>query len=272
MRKFRRLAEAALRFVKLREGRADHGVHDARIECAARAVKHFRFRDGLLERFGGFVHLLAARIESFGDRKQDAFETGAADGIFRRKIRAAVKRLAVRREKRGERPAALSGNGADGGLVARVHVGALVAVHLHRDVKLVDHGRDFRILVALAVNHVAPVAPDGADIEQQRLVRGARFFEGFLAPFVPVNGLVRGRAKVRARGIFQPIFGDAGHGRGLRAALIWQPGLDENARFLCAFRGAEECRLECDHVLHAKELEVILIGRVSIRNAVIGES
>jgi hypothetical protein len=34
----------------------------------------------------------------------------------------------------------------------------------------------------------------------------------------------------------------------------------------------DECRLECATVLHARDLEVILIARVSIRNAVIGDS
>jgi len=54
---------------------------------------------------------------------------------------------------------------------------------------------------------VAPVAPDRADIEQDWFTCRARGFEGWLAPFVPVDRLVRGGAEVGARGIFQAIFG-----------------------------------------------------------------
>src|SRR5207302_700613 len=50
--------------------------------------------------------------------------------LFRREVRSAVEHLALGRQKRGERPAALSREGLDGALVARVHVGSLVAVYL----------------------------------------------------------------------------------------------------------------------------------------------
>ena len=72
--------------------------------------------------------------------------------------------------------------------------------------------RDLGIFVALAVDHVAPVAPDRADIEKHRLVFGARFFEGLFAPFVPVDGLVRGGTQIWAGGIFQAVCGGLRHG------------------------------------------------------------
>ena len=105
----------------------------------------------------------------------------------------------------GERPAALARNRADRGLVARIHVRTFVAVHLHRHVKLIDHRRDFGIFVALAVNHVAPVAPDRADIEQNRLAFRARVRKCFLAPFTPIHGLMRRGAQIGARGILQSV-------------------------------------------------------------------
>jgi hypothetical protein len=53
---------------------------------------------------------------------------------------------------------------------------------------------------------VAPVAPDGADIEQDRLVFRFCARENVFVPFVPVDGLVRSRAQVGAGGILQSIF------------------------------------------------------------------
>ena len=131
--------------------------------------------------------------------------------------RKTVYRLAVRNS--GERPATLPGKRADGGLVARVHVGPFVAVHFHGNKKLLMIAASCGIFVAFAVDHVAPVAPDGADVEQDRLVLGARPGEGFLAPFVPVDRLMRGRAQIRARGIFQLIFRGSGIARPLKKCV-----------------------------------------------------
>ena len=105
----------------------------------------------------------------------------------------------------------MSGNRADGGLVAGVDVGAFVAIDFHGDEELVDDRGDFGILVTLAVDDVAPVAPHRADIEQHRLALGARLVEGFFAPFVPVDGLVRGGAQIRAGGVFQAICSGLSH-------------------------------------------------------------
>jgi hypothetical protein len=55
------------------------------------------------------------------------------------------------------------------------------------------------------------VAPDGANVEQNRFSGGARGFESLRAPFVPVDGLVRGGTEIGARGIFQAIFGLGHH-------------------------------------------------------------
>jgi len=58
----------------------------------------------------------------------------------------------------------------------------------------VDDLGDFAVFVAFAVDDMAPVAPDGADIEEDGLVFGFGAGEGSVAPFVPVDGLVRGGA------------------------------------------------------------------------------
>jgi len=77
-------------------------------------------------------------------------------------------------EKSGERPSTLAADGADRGLVAAVDIGTLVAVHLHGDEMLIHNGRDFRIVVGLAVHHMAPVAPHGANVEQHGLILAPR--------------------------------------------------------------------------------------------------
>ncbi len=206
VREFRLVAEAAVRGIELTVRGMEHRIDHARIENAASAVRYFRFGDGFGERVRGLVHVRAPRFECVGNREQDALEAGAAASIVRREIGAAEKRLSVRSEEGGERPAALSRKRADRGLIARVDVGAFIAIDFHRDVELVDHGRDLGIFVAFAVDYVAPVAPDGADIEQDRFFFGASLGERFVAPFVPVDRLMRGGAQVGAGGVFQAVF------------------------------------------------------------------
>src|SRR5712691_10098960 len=70
----------------------------------------------------------------------------------------------------------------------------------------VDDFGDFGVLVAFAVDNVAPMAPDRADIEEDGLVFGLGASESGVAPFVPVDGLVGGGAQIRAGGIFQAVF------------------------------------------------------------------
>src|SRR5579863_9697615 len=97
-------------------------------------------------------------------------ESRPAELIVGRKIRATEKWSAIGQKKSCQRPAALSRKRADRRLVARIDVGPLVAIDFHRHKILIDDACDFSVLVALAVNHVTPVAPNRADIEQDRLV------------------------------------------------------------------------------------------------------
>ena len=64
-----------------------------------------------------------------------------------------------------------------------------------------------RILVAFAVDHVAPVTPDRADVEQDGLVFGLGAGKRGVAPLVPVDRLMCSGTQVGAGGIFQAIFG-----------------------------------------------------------------
>jgi hypothetical protein len=117
-----------------------------------------------------------------------------------REVGPAVEDLALGGEEGGEWPAALLDQELDGALVARVHVGPLVAVHLDADEMPVEEVGERRVLVGLAVHHVAPVAPDGADVEQHGSVGAARGVERVGSPGEPVDGLVRGALQVGRRG------------------------------------------------------------------------
>ena len=165
VRELRRVAEASVTFIEQMQRRFDHGIHYAGIEFAASGVKHFGFRHCLLECFRGTVHFGTARFESVSNSQQDAFEAGAAHGVFRREIRAAKKWLTIGSQKRSEWPTALPGNRADCRLVAGVNVRTLVAIDLHGNVELIDHRGDFGIFVTLAIDYMAPMAPHRANVQ-----------------------------------------------------------------------------------------------------------
>ena len=163
-------------------------------------------RDGVGKGVGGTLELGAFVAVGIGDGQKDAAKSGAAHLVVGRKIGAAKKGFAIGKQKAGKRPAALARDGADRGLIARVDVRPFVAVNFHGDEMFVDDFGDFEVLVAFAVDDVAPVAPDRADIEEDRFVFGLGAGEGGVAPFVPVDGLARGRAQIGAGGVFQAVF------------------------------------------------------------------
>jgi len=139
---------------------------------------------------GDAVALLPERARNFHQHAAKA--RPAVSVVVRREVGAAEEDLAVRGQKRGERPAALPAQRLYGALVAGVHIGPLVAVHLDAHEIAIQDLRDAGIFVRLAVHDVAPVAPDGADIEQDRLVLGLRACERRVSPRQPVDGLVSG--------------------------------------------------------------------------------
>ncbi len=174
-----------LRFKSLQDG-PEHYVDQPRVPSAMPGGKRFRLCHGAEERARCLLHFFPARAVSIGDAFQHAPEAGAAHAILRRKVSAAIERPAVGEQKPGERPTTLAGDSAHGRLVTRVHVWSLVSVHLNGDEQSVDQRCKFGIVVALAVDDVAPMAPYGANIEQDRLVfaRVRRHIKRLRAPFV----------------------------------------------------------------------------------------
>ena len=121
---------------------------------------------------------------------QQATKPRTAHLIIGGKIRAAEKRSSIGKKKTGERPAALAGEGTDRGLITGVDIGAFVAVDFDGHEVFVDNLGDLRVFVAFAVDDVAPMAPHGADVEENGFVFRLSASEGGIAPFVPIDRLV----------------------------------------------------------------------------------
>src|SRR6267154_689801 len=170
VRKFRRLTEAAISGVEEFGDRLDLRINHPWVEFGFGAGKSFRLRYCVSQGISGALEvrpLIAIRI---GHSQQDAAKTGPAALIVRRKISAPIKRFAVRKQEAGKRPTTLSGEGANGGLVACVNIRPLVAVNFYGYEMLVNDFGDFGALVAFTIDDVAPVAPHRANIQQNRLV------------------------------------------------------------------------------------------------------
>src|SRR5260221_4523780 len=108
---FRRLAEAAVANVKKLGDRLNLRVNDAEIELGSRAVESFGLRDRVRQGIGGALQIGPFSVIRIGHGQQYAPETGPPAVIIRREIRATVKRLAIRKQKTGQRPSARSGKG-----------------------------------------------------------------------------------------------------------------------------------------------------------------
>ena len=118
MGEFRGAAEAAVLDVKELGDGFNLGFNHADIKFGAGTGKDFGLGDGFGKRIGGALELLASVAVGLGDGEKNAAKTGAAHLVIGREIRASEKGLAVGKQKAGERPATLPGDGAVGGLVA----------------------------------------------------------------------------------------------------------------------------------------------------------
>ncbi len=196
MWKLGRGAEAAVAHVE----QASHLVGGAADEIGAHRAG-LRLVEGLYHvlanRAGVRGHALLVLTERARDLHQYAPKARSAVRIVVGwEVRPAKEHFTVGREERRERPAALSAQRLDGALIARVDVGPFVAVHLDAHEIAIQDGGDARIFVGLAVHHVAPMAPDSADVEENRLLFRAGARERRVAPGQPVDGLVGGGFEV----------------------------------------------------------------------------
>src|SRR5207253_9508723 len=113
----RRPAEAAISAVeKLCDG-LDLRVDRTEVKFRASTGEALGLRHGFGKRIRGAFKLGSAVAIGLRNSEEHAAKAGAAHLVFGRKIGPPEKRFAVGKQKAGERPAALPGNGADGGLI-----------------------------------------------------------------------------------------------------------------------------------------------------------
>src|SRR5580700_364113 len=217
MRKLGRLPEPPMLRIKHAERRILNRIDNARRNPPALPGKRLRLRNRTLDHLRLLDHVAMFFFVGVGNAQQHALETRTPVTIVRRKIRPTVKRLAIRSEKRSERPSALPADRAHRSLVPAVNIRTLVAIHFHRN-EIVIHNRGyFGIVIRLAVHHMAPVAPYRANVEQHRLVLPPRRRKRLLAPLMPLNRLMHGRSQVSGRSSGEGVEGRGGHRSSLYA-------------------------------------------------------
>src|SRR5579872_6334700 len=158
MRELRRRAKSAVARIKHFDSRILNRSDDAGRDPTALACKGFRLRDCALDHSSLFDHVAMFFLVGIRDAEQHTPETGAPVSVIRRKICSSVKWLAIRSEKRRQRPSALSTHGLHGSLIAAINIRTLVTVDLHGNEVLVDDLSDCWVVVRLTVHHVTPVA------------------------------------------------------------------------------------------------------------------
>src|SRR4029077_18293871 len=131
VRKLRRASKPAILDVEELGDRADLFVNDAEVEIGASASENFSLRDGVSEGVSSALKISVLVAVGIGYGEKNAAKTRTTHLIFRRKISATKKWLSIGKQKTGEWPATLTGNGADGGLVSRINVGPFVAIHFY---------------------------------------------------------------------------------------------------------------------------------------------
>ena len=97
------------------------------------------------------------------------------------------KRLLLRRHQHGERPSAAAVEGGADLHIDRVHVGALLPIHLHRHKTPVQHRCHILADEGLRFHHMTPVTGGVADGEEDGFPLLLSFGKGFLAPGIPVH-------------------------------------------------------------------------------------
>ena len=147
------------------------------------AIRHV-FLERAGEVFGVGGEFLLVFLPEFVDVVE-----GGDEAVFG-EIGTAEEGLAVWGEEDIEGPAAAEFDGLHGGHVDVVDVRAFFAVEFDGDEFFVDDGGDGVAFEAFAFHDVAPVAGAVADAEEDGFVFAFGFFEGFFAPWVPVDWVV----------------------------------------------------------------------------------
>ncbi len=155
-----------------------------------------------------------------GDTLQNLAKGGHTMARTIREIGAAKeRRVIVRRQEHGQRPAAGAlDQQLMGELVDLVQVRPFFPVYLDVDKQLVHQRRGSGVLERLMGHHVTPVTGRVAHRQQDRLVFFPRPVQGFRAPWIPVHRVIRMLQQIRA-GLGSKMVGGGGHGRSCEGEL-----------------------------------------------------
>ena len=152
------------------------------------------------------LDLLRLLAKQPGDLVQHVDEAGPAVARRSREIGAAPDRLALGREKHGQRPAALLAEMMQRRHVDLIDVRPLFAIDLDVDEQLVHDARGGVVLEALVRHHVAPVAGRIADREQDRLSGPLSLRQCLRSPGPPIDRIVLVLEEIGAGFVPEPVF------------------------------------------------------------------
>ena len=201
MRELRRAAKAAELTVELaRQLRGCLSQGRGRCRQLRGRRRRIQPRHGRAKRAFMAAHACAVFLVMSGDALQYFAETGHPHARCRREVSAGKKRrVTVRRERHGQRPAAGPlGQELMRGLVDFVEVRAFLAVDFDAHKQFVHARGDGFVFKTLALHDMTPVARRVANRQQNRLVLVARLLQRDIAPRLPVHRVVRVLQKIRA--------------------------------------------------------------------------
>ena len=157
--------------------------------CVRRQALLDGLRDLLRRACGAGALLMPDPIELLEDGREAKARSTLS--VARGKVGPCEERLPVGSEEDAHRPAAVLRQHLHGLHVDGVDVGPLLPVDLHRDETLVEDPGDVGRLERFLLHHVAPVTGGVTDAEEHWPIEAARFGERLVAPWAPVDGIVR---------------------------------------------------------------------------------
>ena len=204
-RKFGPRAEPAIHHIKPLGHLGDNRVHELSGDSPSLYGLPRSPRKSGGELLGTGQHFSLSGLVRLRQCGQERLEPGSPAPIVRREIRPAKEDLSVRREKSRQWPSAAARQPLDRFLVPAVNIGPLIPINLDRHIISIDERGNVFILIRLHIHHVAPVAPDRTDVEQDRLVFLLCPAKGLLPPGQPVHRLTGSLPQIGTRRISQLI-------------------------------------------------------------------
>ena len=141
----------------------------------------------LIRTLADFIRPIFPRVS---DGMAKPREAGSALKVGGRKVSAAVEGPKVRRQENAHRPAALPADDLNRGHIKLIDVRAFFAIHLDADEEAVHHFGNRIIFEAFPLHHMTPIAGAISHAEKNWNIPLSRQRKSFLAPRMPVDGVV----------------------------------------------------------------------------------